>query len=266
MARRPTTPARRQRRTAVCAVLLPLLLAILLLWLLLSALGWLPSPLPASCFKKLPADTASERMRADKLLNDRERLLDELSKRAALCRPAVSETKPEPERQAVIPKMEEKPAPEPEAKPEEKAETPFFGSDVQPEEDTEAKKDEALKIPDSAADNKDMSFLKGCWRSETDLVNDTGEKIVGEYCFDSRGKGTRTIYEKNGDKCTGSATARFSGKSLDIGADYAKCSRGRRYVPQEIQCTGSGDTTQCKGREITQDKKGNTWGATFRHK
>lgn len=246
--------------------LLPLLLAILLLWLLLSALGWLPSPLPASCFKKLPADTASERMRADKLLNDRERLLDELSKRAALCRPAVSETKPEPERQAVIPKMEEKPASEPEAKPEEKAETPSFGSDVQPDEKAEAKKDEALKIPDSAADNKDMSFLKGCWRSETDLVNDTGEKIVGEYCFDSRGKGTRTIYEKNGDKCTGSATARFRGKSLDIGADYAKCSRGRRYVPQEIQCTGSGDTTQCKGREITQDKKGNTWGATFRHK
>ena len=118
--------------------LLPLLLAILLLWLLLSALGWLPSPLPASCFKKLPADTASERMRADKLLNDRERLLDELSKRAALCRPAVSETKPEPERQAVIPKMEEKPAPEPEAKPEEKAETPFFGSDVQPDEKAEA--------------------------------------------------------------------------------------------------------------------------------
>ena len=97
-------------------------------------------------------------MRADKLLNDRERLLDELSKRAALCRPAVSETKPEPERQAVIPKMEEKPAPEPEAKPEEKAETPFFGSDVQPEKDTEAKKDEELKIPDSAADNKDRIY------------------------------------------------------------------------------------------------------------
>ena len=31
MARRPTTPARRKRRTAVCAVLLPLLLAALLL-------------------------------------------------------------------------------------------------------------------------------------------------------------------------------------------------------------------------------------------
>ena len=171
-------------------------------------------------------------MRADKLLNDRERLLDELSKRAALCRPAVSETKPEPERQAVIPKMEEKPAPEPEAKPEEKAETPFFGSDVQPDEKAEAKKDEALKIPDSAADNKDMSFLKGCWRSETDLVNDTGEKIVGEYCFDSRGKGTRTIYEKNGDKCTGSATARFSGKSLDIGAGAAATCR-RKFSVQE---------------------------------
>lgn len=244
--------------------LLPLLLALLLLWLLLSALGWLPSPLPSSCFRQDAPDTASERMRAEKLLSDRDRLLDELAKRAALCRPAVTEKQAEPEREAVIP--QEPVTPKPEAKPEEKAETPFFGSTEKPAETPEPKKDEALKIPDTAADNKDMAFLNGCWRSETELKNDSGEKIVGEYCFNKKGRGTRSIYEKNGRKCTGPATAKFSGKKLQIESDYAECGNGGRYVPQQIQCTGSGDTTHCSGQEITPKGRGNRWDAGFRRK
>lgn len=67
MARRPTTPARRKRRTAVCAVLLPLLLAALLLVLdvpFLTARGALAATQERYAFgpgRSLPGSAPSRR-------------------------------------------------------------------------------------------------------------------------------------------------------------------------------------------------------------
>ena len=78
--------------------LLPLLLALLLLWLLLAALGILPSPLPASCLK--PAvdprlDQATQA--AEKQRNELEELLRQLREKALLCKPPQPKPEPKPE-------------------------------------------------------------------------------------------------------------------------------------------------------------------------
>ena len=65
--------------------LLPLLFLLLLLWLLLAALGILPSPLPASCFRTDTAALETEKKRAVQLDDELARLW-QLQERAALCR------------------------------------------------------------------------------------------------------------------------------------------------------------------------------------
>ena len=70
--------------------------------------------------------------------------------------------------------------------------------------------------------------------------------------------------ERNGQVCSGPASARFQGNRLNFDSGQAKCPRGGIYVPQKVECTGSENTTQCKGRE--QGAGNNKWDARFRRK
>ena len=70
--------------------------------------------------------------------------------------------------------------------------------------------------------------------------------------------------ERNGQVCSGPASARFQGNRLNFDSGEAKCPRGGIYVPQKVECTGSENTTQCKGRE--QGAGNNKWDARFRRK
>ena len=151
------------------------------------------------------------------------------------------ETKPEPK---VVPKPEPKPAPKPEPKP--------------------VPRNSKMEIPKDAAKKKDLTFLEGCWRSKTDLFNTRGEPIEGEYCFNKNGTGRRFVYEKNGQRCSGAARARFSGNRLIIEAPEASCPRGGGYVAQDVTCTGSESSTQCRGQEHSRNR--NKWKATFLRK
>jgi hypothetical protein len=113
------------------------------------------------------------------------------------------------------------------------------------------KKNEDLTIPQDAAKKKDLSFLEGCWSSETGLYSHpSNEPIVAEYCFDKSGKGRRFVRERNGQVCSGTATARFQGSNLQFESGQARCPRGGTYVPQKVECTGSENSTQCKGKEL----------------
>lgn len=254
--------------------LLPLLLLLLLLWLLLAALGILPSPLPGGCFKIDAAPLETQKNRAAKLDDELARLLQQLRERAALCKPvAPPEAPKKPEAKPVEPEVVEpylgetpalppRPAtPKATEKPEKKAPAP---EPPRPEK-TKPRKNEDLTIPKDAAKKKDLAFLEGCWTSETGLYSHpSNEPIIAEYCFDKNGKGRRFVRERNGQMCSGSASARFSGNRLLFDSDSARCPRGGTYVPQKVECTGSENSTQCKGNELGGAR--HKWDARFRRK
>ena len=316
----PAAAAARPAMTGCLGWLLPLFLGLLLLWLLLAALGWLPSPLPASCFRQDSPDTKAEDMRRDALQSREQQLLSDLRDRAAQCKPAPKEDL-HAEREAVIPpeppavKPEEPKQPE---KEEPKQEAPFLGAaplvpeepkaekpkqekpkaekpkqeKPKPEVKTEPKPapqpkaepkpvpkpeptpaptpkpkhNAPMNIPPEAAKNNDVSFLEGCWTSVTNLFNNSGEPIVGEYCFNKRGQGRRFIREKNGKRCSGAVTARFNGGGGNLAIDSAEahCPDGTTYVPQQVQCRGTGTSTKCDGQELGGRR--NRWDAGFRRK
>ena len=262
--------------------LLPLLLLLLLLWLLGAALGLLPSPLPAGC---LPVDRSALEAEKQKAAANEDQLAllwRQLKERAALCKPVVKPIMPNYEQKAEEPKQPDpevvepflgetpveppkvaeapKPKPKPEPKPQPKEEP----QPVEPPKPA-PKKNENLAIPEDAAKKNDLSFLEGCWTSETGLYSHpSNEPIIAEYCFDKSGKGRRIVRERNGQVCSGSAAARFQGSQLQFDSSQARCPRGGTYVPQKVECTGKENTTQCKGKELGGANL--KWDARFKRK
>lgn len=257
--------------------LLPLLLALLLLWLLLAALGILPSPLPASCLRPTADPRLDEaRQAAERQHSELEELLRRLREKALLCKPPQPKPEPEPE-----PEPQPEPVPEPEPQPEPEVLAPQLVPDkpIEPEPRPEPKpqpkpepkpkpkprKNEDLNIPADAAKKNDLSFLEGCWQSETGLFSHpSNTPIIAEYCFDKKGQGRRFVREKNGQVCSGPASARFEGSRLVWRAGSAPCPRGNQYVPQQVQCTGNDTSTRCQGVEQSQRKM--RWKADFKRK
>ncbi|HJA78785.1 MAG TPA: hypothetical protein H9784_04320, partial [Candidatus Desulfovibrio intestinavium] len=231
----------------------------LLLWLLLAALGYLPSPLPAAC-APLP-DTAAldkEKARTAPLESELETLLRQLRERAALCAPPAPEPAEKAAPQTVEPFFGE--SPREEAKPEPK---PVPKPEPKPAPKPQARKGDKMEIPENAAREKDLSFLEGCWASDTGLkAVPSGKPVIVEYCFDKRGNGKRYEHVEGQESCVGPGTARFQGNKLHMESPYAQCPDGTRFIPHSIDCTGSGNTTLCNGRE--HDDKGTRWTARFR--
>ena len=268
--------------------LLPLLLLLLLLWLLGAALGLLPSPMPAGC---MPVDRSALEAEKQKAAANEDQLAllwRQLQERAALCKPVTPPvTPPTPK---VEPKKEEAKQPEPEVvepffgetpveppkvaeapkqqakpKPEPKQEPPKVEPPKQEPPKPAPKKNDNLAIPEDAAKKNDLTFLEGCWTSETGLYSHpSNEPIIAEYCFDKSGKGRRFVRERNGQVCSGSASARFQGNQLQFDSSQARCPRGGTYVPQKVECNGQENSTQCKGRELGGANL--KWDARFKRK
>ncbi|SDF37898.1 SrfA family protein [Desulfovibrio legallii] len=269
------TPAAAAAAPGCLPWLLPLLLLLLLLWLLGAALGLLPSPLPAGCTPTDRTALTAEEQKSAALDDELALLWRQLQERAAQCRPVtppVAAKTPEPkapEPEVVTPFFGEtpetppepvKPKEQPKPKPQPK-ETPKPVEQPKPQK----KKNEDLTIPQDAAKKKDLSFLEGCWSSETGLYSHpSNEPIVAEYCFDKSGKGRRFVRERNGQVCSGTATARFQGSNLQFESGQARCPRGGTYVPQKVECTGSENSTQCKGKELGGANL--KWNARFKRK
>ena len=268
--------------------LLPLLLLLLLLWLLGAALGLLPSPLPSGCMPVDRSTLEAEKQKAAANEDQLALLWRQLQERAALCKPVappvtptppkVEEKKeePKPDPEVVEPFLGETPveppkvaeAPKPKSKPEPKQEPkPLPKEEPKPQEPPKPapKKNDNLAIPEDAAKKNDLSFLEGCWTSETGLYSHpSNEPIIAEYCFDKSGKGRRLVRERNGQVCSGSASARFQGNQLQFDSSQARCPRGGTYVPQKVECTGQENTTQCKGKELGGANL--KWDARFKRK
>lgn len=111
-----------------------------------------------------------------------------------------------------------------------------------------------------------MSFLEGCWVSETGLYSHPSNKpLVAEYCFDKNGRGRRFAREKGGRVCSAPAQARFRNGKLDFDADCAACPCNDNFVPPQVECTGSNNRTHCRGKELNEGH-GTTWRARFKRK
>ncbi len=185
--------------------------------------------------------------------------------------PAAEPAVPQEEPRQEAPKQEEPVPPAEESRPLAENEMPDFGAPaVVPEKEKkeerprDAKKGEAMQIPEDAAKKKDLSFLEGCWRSVTGLKNaTTGRPITAEYCFSANGKGYRKITEDDGQICKGPLKARFKGNKLHIDARSASCPDGKNYVSQKVTCESTEHSTQCSGRERNSRGDTITWGAGF---
>ena len=241
-----------------------------------------------------------ERKQEDDLRKEVELLRSKLIDRAALCvretpKPPVEEPKPEPvvetppapepqsEEPPMVaellpstpepPKEEPKPQPKPEPKPKPEPQ-PEPTPEPQPEPEPTPKpapkprKGEEMVIPDDARKNNDLSFLEGCWTSETGLVDTTyGKPVTVRYCFDKNGRGTREELLPRDERCVGPLWARFdsSGK-LRMNADSASCSRGSgfsHFVPHYVECIqGAGNKADCYGQELGGERL--SWKNAFR--
>ena len=106
-----------------------------------------------------------------------------------------------------------------------------------------------LKLPEAPSD--DLSFLKGCWR--TDVFRLARESGVATYCFDNKGSG-RFLYTRLDQPnffCRGSTRAGYAGADLRLRNSDTKCSDGGAY-PDTIACRrGAGEWAQCSGKAIT---------------
>ncbi|MGE0422523.1 MAG: hypothetical protein AB7O88_09685 [Reyranellaceae bacterium] len=121
--------------------------------------------------------------------------------------PPVVEKKPEPPKPPAKPPqvVEKKPAPPPPKPPD----------------------DGRLRLP--KAPTTDLSFLKGCWR--TDPFRHHSQQPspgVSEYCFDANGRGS-FVFRRAGLTCRTSAQGRYEGTVLRLRDADTTCSDGTTW-------------------------------------
>lgn len=175
----------------------------------------------------------------------------------------VAEAPPEPPPQA-----EPEPEPEPEPAPEPEPEEPPAPDVPMPQRRPTAPPrpppptpppapPQAQDIPEQAWDNRDLSFLEGCWTLISDYRLrdvDTGQ-ITGvrswTMCFRPDGGGSQTLVFDNGVSCSAPVQAAFSGGGLTINdqADV-QCQNRFRIFRRVISCRRLPDgTAQCDSRQ-----------------
>lgn len=109
-----------------------------------------------------------------------------------------------------------------------------------------------LKLPQ--APTSDLSFLKGCWR--TDPFRHSPEEPPGQstYCFDESGAGqlqygraSRPDYT-----CRMAAQAAYEGEQLHIRDSDTTCSDGSAWFADDLSCRRAGDeVAECSGQAAT---------------
>lgn len=123
---------------------------------------------------------------------------------------------------------------------------------------------EALVIPETAAENGDLSFLDGVWECNTGLSETaTNAPITVLYTFNGKGKGYVAINSPTKGLCRGEATARIDagGKlTIETGGRIA-CPSGNPFSGQSVQCQNSNGQAKCTGRNLSAT--GGEWNAVF---
>ena len=105
----------------------------------------------------------------------------------------------------------------------------------------------------------DISKLNGTWKVQSGIVDvQTNRPLRLQYEFKD-GKGTATITQKDGVKCTGGVTGGLNNGALQIGANStAKCTNGDVYnLPKVVCTTGDDGQSNCSATygDNTQSKQ-----------
>ena len=105
----------------------------------------------------------------------------------------------------------------------------------------------------------DISKLNGTWKVQSGIVDvQTNRPLKLQYEFKD-GKGTATITQKDGVKCTGGVTGGLNNGALQIGANStAKCTNGDVYnLPKVVCTTGDDGQSNCSATygDNTQSKQ-----------
>lgn len=108
-----------------------------------------------------------------------------------------------------------------------------------------------LTIPPVTDNAHKLKFLAGCWSGPSQLDNDN-TPIDEAYCFDDKGKGTITISNNQGMKCTGPLKAQLVEPGPKLVIDRfqgAKCEDGSTFDPIVITCESDNQgETECSGK------------------
>ena len=115
-------------------------------------------------------------------------------------------------------------------------------------------------------DSGRLEDIEGCWECVAGLVNSkTKEPLAMAFCFDADGEGERTVKEKFGDTCRGSARAVLQEDGvLAVEAGPAQCFRtDASYVAQRIECRNASGGPECQGSEERKNGSPSKWKAVF---
>ncbi len=214
--------------------------------------GTEPRPWLGACPLPLPPDPRLAALDAERA---REAALEEQFDRLRLALVEAPQCAPPPQVAAVPPP--EPPPPEPQevatappAPPPPEAPVPVHRPDPPaPPPD----------IPQQAWNNRDVSFLEGCWtlispQSVQDIGTGSRQGMSNWHiCFDRNGVGTQTIQIADGDRCSGGVRARFgpNGRLVLQGVGDLPCSRGRiPVINQDCERRPDG-TAFCLGTQPT---------------
>jgi hypothetical protein len=110
---------------------------------------------------------------------------------------------------------------------------------------------ESFVIPKGGNTN-DLSFLKGCWEFDANLVEET-ETLSGTYvlCLNDKGTGSASVkeYDDSGrhiSTCTSTVTASRKGDTVVIRDPGPICGDESEYSPITFRCVnGLGKSSQC---------------------
>lgn len=192
-----------------------------------------PPPDPAI---GLSRDLGAVQQDSDRLRATLASLRDEFVAKRAACQPPkpppappppVVEKKPDPPKPPPKPPqvVEKKPDPPPPPKPPD---------------------DGRLRLP--KAPTTDLSFLKGCWR--TDPFRHHAQQPgpgVSEYCFDNNGRGS-FVFRRGNMTCRTAAQGRYEGTVLRLRDADTRCSDGTTWYQDRLDCSvGADSVAVCRG-------------------
>jgi hypothetical protein len=159
-----------------------------------------------------------------------------------------------PRQQAIAP-PEVAPAPRPEPEPParpppEPRPKPVAEPPVQRPPPPEASPQ--LKLP--TAPTQDMSFLKGCWRTDPFRHTPDQSPGVSTYCFGEDGRGQLEFRRASRPDyaCRSAARASFEGQQLRVRDSDTRCSDGTQWYADNLDCRrGADDVAECSGQSST---------------
>jgi hypothetical protein len=120
--------------------------------------------------------------------------------------------------------------------------------------------DDRFRIPPGIAQDRDLSFAKGCWVTDPFRHSPLQAPGVSEYCFDANGRGTMT-FRRGNYVCRAPARIEIrSDGGLYLEDADSRCSDGSRWYQDRLTChPDRSGVARCRGQS-----EGHRWEVNLR--